>query len=81
MKSITGQGLVGLANPGVLNGGNCFVGHFSTEVLSFAFLLLKKRADKSAEPLVLERIGVVINTHIQFLKHRCPKRRVQNHPD
>ena len=49
MKSIVERGLVGLANAGVLNGGNWFVGHFAAEVLSLAFLLLNKRIEKSAE--------------------------------
>jgi hypothetical protein len=74
MKSIIEQGLVGLANAGVLNGGNWFVGHFGAEVLSLAFLLLKKRVHKNAEPLVLERIGVVINTHTQFFETPLPIR-------
>jgi hypothetical protein len=72
MKSIIEQGLVGLANAGVLNGGNWFVGHFGAEVLSLAFLLLNKRVDKSTEPLVLDRIGGVINAHTQFFETPLP---------
>jgi hypothetical protein len=48
------------------------------EVLSLAFLLLKKRVDKSAEPLVLDRIGVVINTHTQFFETPLPIRQSAN---
>ena len=73
MKVIVEKGLIGLANAGVMNGGNWFVGHFGAEVLSLALLLLNKRIDKTAEPLVLDRIDEVLTTHAQFFDSPLPK--------
>ena len=72
MKSIVERGLVGLANAGVLNGGNWFVGHFAAEVLSLAFLLLNKRIEKNAESLVLARIETILKAHAQFFDTPLP---------
>jgi len=78
MKKIIEQGLVGLANAGTLNGGNWFVGHFGAEVLSLAFLLLNKRIDKNAEPMVLDRIEEIIKSKAEFFETPLPKPSAEN---
>ena len=49
IKATIEQGLIGLANAGLINGGNWFVGHFGAEVLSLTFLLMNKHIDENAE--------------------------------
>jgi hypothetical protein len=73
VKKIIEQGLIGLSNAGTLNGGNWFVGHFGAEVLSLAFLLLNKRIEKNAEPMVLHRIQEVLKSKAEFFETPLPK--------
>jgi hypothetical protein len=73
MKVLIKKGLIGLANAGILNGGDWFSGHFGAEVLSLALLLLNKRIEKNVEALILKRINEVFLTHVAFFETPLPR--------
>ena len=66
MKSTVEKGVIGLANAGLINGGNWFVGHFGAEVLSLAFLLMDDAVNEDVKPLVLSRIEECLSQHEPF---------------
>ncbi len=68
MKDIVEQGLAGLANAGLVNGGNWFVGHFGAEALSLAFLLENNRVSNDTVDAVKKRIHAIFDAHPEFFK-------------
>ena len=66
MKDIIEGGLAGLANAGLVNGGNWFVGHFGAEALSLAFLLENNRVSNDTADAVKNRIHAIFDAHPKF---------------